>query len=159
LSSWSRDGRWIYFSSNRGGWWQIWKIPAGGGKAIQVTEKGGFVVFESADGKDLVYTKPDESGFWRRAIGGGPESRILDVRVFFGHWALGRSGIYFVDQTGARAVVKYYDFAKHEISSITPLERPLPPDEGALAVSPDERRILVMEVVTNLDIMLVENFH
>jgi hypothetical protein len=35
----------------------------------------------------------------------------------------------------------------------------LPPEEGALAVSPDERRILVMEVVTNMDIMLVENFH
>ena len=94
-----------------------------------------------------------------RSIGGGPESRILNVRVFLGHWALGRSGIYFVDQTGAHAVVKYYDFAEHKISSITRLARPLPPEEGALAVSPDERRILVMEVVTNMDIMLVENFH
>ena len=81
------------------------------------------------------------------------------MRVFFWHWALGRSGIYFVDQTGPQAVVKYYDFAEHKISSITALARPLPPDEGALAVSPDERSILVMEVVTNIDIMLVENFH
>jgi Tol biopolymer transport system component len=159
LSSWSRDGRWIYFTSNRGGLWQIWKIPSAGGKAIQVTENGGFVAFESADGKDLVYAKDNESGFWMRSIGGGPESRILNVRVFLGHWALGRSGIYFVDQTGAQAVVKYYDFAEHKISSITRLARPLPPEEGALAVSPDERRILVMEVVTNMDIMLVENFH
>lgn len=159
LSSWSRDGRWIYYTSNRGGLWQIWKIPSAGGKAIQVTDNGGFVAFESANGKDLVYTKYNESGFWMRSIEGGPESRILNVRVFWGHWALGRSGIYFVDQTGAQAVVKYYDFAEHKISSITPLARPLPPEEGALTVSPDERRILVMEVVTNKDIMLVENFH
>ena len=159
LSSWSRDGKWIYYTANRGGLWQIWKIPSAGGKATQVTENGGFVAFESADGKDLVYAKRDEPGFWMRSVGSGPESRILNVNVFFGHWALGRSGIYFVDQTGAQAVIKYYDFAEHKVSSITPLPRPLPPDEGALAVSPDERRILVMEVVTSSKIMLVENFH
>jgi Tol biopolymer transport system component len=159
LSSWSRDGRWIYFTSNRSGLWQIWKIPSAGGKAIQVTENGGSVAFESADGKDLVYAKDNESGFWMRPVRGGPESRILNVPVFLGYWALGIRGIYFVDQTGAQAVVKYYDFAEHKISSINPLAHPVPPGETGLAVSPDERRILVMEVVTNKDIMLLENFH
>lgn len=38
--SWSRDGRWIYFGSNRSGQWQIWKAPAGGGPAVQVTRSG-----------------------------------------------------------------------------------------------------------------------
>src|SRR5258706_12390634 len=39
--SWSRDGRWVYFSSIREGFRQIWKAPAGGGQAIRVTKNGG----------------------------------------------------------------------------------------------------------------------
>jgi Tol biopolymer transport system component len=35
--SWSHDGRWIYFDSARAGQQQVFKIPANGGAAIQVT--------------------------------------------------------------------------------------------------------------------------
>ena len=31
---WSRDGQRIYFSSNRGGQWAIWKVPAEGGAGL-----------------------------------------------------------------------------------------------------------------------------
>jgi Tol biopolymer transport system component len=31
--SWSHDGRWIYFASNRSGEWQVWKTPAARGVA------------------------------------------------------------------------------------------------------------------------------
>ncbi len=55
--SWSRDSRWIYFSSNRGGSMQIWKMPVAGGQPTQITEQGGFEGFESFDGKYLYYTK------------------------------------------------------------------------------------------------------
>ena len=47
--SWSRDGRWIYFESNRSGSTQIWKMPAVGGEARQVTKGGGSVAYESMD--------------------------------------------------------------------------------------------------------------
>ena len=36
VPSWSFDGAWIYFSSNRRGTWNVWKIPAGGGAAHTV---------------------------------------------------------------------------------------------------------------------------
>jgi len=38
---WSRDGRWIYFCSNRTSRSEIWKMPANGGTATQVTHAGG----------------------------------------------------------------------------------------------------------------------
>ena len=40
--SWSRDGKWIYFASDRSGEYQVWKMPAGGGEAVQLTRKGGY---------------------------------------------------------------------------------------------------------------------
>src|SRR6516225_7279261 len=49
VPSWSRDGKWVYFASDRTGAWQTWKMPAEGGQAVQVTKHGGFTAFESMD--------------------------------------------------------------------------------------------------------------
>ena len=54
--TWSRDGRWIYFSDHREGGREIWRIPASGGAPEQVTRTGsGFLAYESADGASLLY--------------------------------------------------------------------------------------------------------
>jgi Tol biopolymer transport system component len=51
VPSWSRDGKWIYFSSNRGNEPnQVWKIPDAGGTPIQLTRTGGTSPNEGADG-------------------------------------------------------------------------------------------------------------
>jgi Tol biopolymer transport system component len=39
LASWSRDGKWIYFGSNRSGKSQLWKVPVGGGDLVQIDRK------------------------------------------------------------------------------------------------------------------------
>ena len=57
VPSFSRDGQWIYFCSNRSGTRQIWKMPAAGGEAAQVTKGGGFDNIESPDGQFLYYLK------------------------------------------------------------------------------------------------------
>jgi hypothetical protein len=36
----SRDGRWIYFDSGRSGRRELWKVPARGGAATQITRSG-----------------------------------------------------------------------------------------------------------------------
>jgi Tol biopolymer transport system component len=99
IPSWSRDGRWIYFSSNRTGTFQIWKIPADGGQEIQVTKKGGFVGFESYDGKYLYYAeKNSNSDILRIPLLGG-EEQLVDKHltgILWCMWKLTDKGIYFI---------------------------------------------------------------
>ena len=49
--SWSRDGKWIYFYSDREGEpFQLWKVPVEGGAPVQITRNGGLFAAESSDG-------------------------------------------------------------------------------------------------------------
>ena len=85
LPRWSRDGRWIYFTSDRGKRHQIWKIPADGGEAIQLTKLGGSGGAESADGQYFFYINRDDQpapslGFgqvWRVPRQGGKEEVVF----------------------------------------------------------------------------------
>src|SRR3989441_719454 len=59
---WSRDGKWIYFNSNRGGGWNIWRIPADGAgpddrKAQRITDDDleDWFPHPSPDGKSLLF--------------------------------------------------------------------------------------------------------
>ena len=55
--SWSYDGNWIYFRSDRSGSGQIWKTRADGREPTQLTAGGGYQAFESPDGKLVFYAK------------------------------------------------------------------------------------------------------
>ena len=76
--NWSRDGKWIYFYSDRGGSVQLWKIQLDGRPPVQVTKHGGVVATESADGRFLYYAKVDVPGIWRMPLQGGEETLVLD---------------------------------------------------------------------------------
>jgi len=80
-----RDGRFIYFTSDRSGRWQIWKMPADSGPAVQVTRGGGFSAQESWDARHLYYSKlPRDRAFsvvgggvWRVPVEGGEETPVV----------------------------------------------------------------------------------
>ncbi len=162
VPSWSNDGRWIYFSSNRTGRRQVWKAPAEGGPAVQVTQNGGFAAFESPDGQFVYYAKFTEPGIWRVPVEGGEETLVLDLLQpgFWGYWAVVEEGIYFLNvKTKPRPAIEFYRFATRQVTRVFVPEKD--PDYGSpgLAVSPDGSWILYVQADRlESDLMLVENF-
>lgn len=159
---WSRDGKWIYFYSDRkGGRFQIWKTPVSGGPQVQVTKNGGIFGVESQDGRFLYFAKFEEPGIFRMPINGGDETRILDHPggdVEWCDWALSRDGIYFVNPgiKDKKASLQFYEFASRRKIPILTLERR--PSAG-LSISPDEKSVLfTQEKLFESRIVLVKNF-
>lgn len=154
--SWSRDGQWIYFAKS-GAQDQIWKMPATGGEARQVTKNGARRGFESPDGSYLYFSKkPDEPGIWRVPTAGGEEKQILpDVSV--NDWAMGEQGIYFINpKPQPHTTLEFFRFATEQISIIATIPKRMLNDFTA---SPDGRRFLWSQVDRNdSDLILVENF-
>ena len=96
VPSWSKDGRWIYFASNRTGRPEVWKVPFAGGDSIQITKRGGFAAFESSDGQYVYYAKGVETdGVWKVAVSGGEEAEVIGFPKagFWGYWALVDAGM------------------------------------------------------------------
>ncbi len=115
VPSWSRDGQWIYFGSTRGGDFQIWKMPASGGAAVQVTRRGGFEAFEAPDG-NLIYSKGrGADGLWTVPANGGEERPIPELARagYWRSWAMTKDGLYFVAHEGAAPPrpIKFFSFA------------------------------------------------
>jgi Tol biopolymer transport system component/DNA-binding winged helix-turn-helix (wHTH) protein len=143
---WSVDGRTIYFRSNRGGRWQLWKLPASGGDPQPVTRDDGMVAQESPDGKWLYFARGGENGIWRIPTSGGEEVRILDQPLagYWGYWAVGRSGIYFLDQRQATPVISIYDPSTQKISTFAKLNR-VPPLNSGIALLGSGRTLLISD--------------
>ena len=112
--TWSRDGKRIYFLSDRNGAGQrggrdTWQVPSEGGPATRVTVGGSSpVVFESFDGKALIYQSrvvyefPDgtsiptfgDGPLLAVPIGGGTPRQVVKC-VRFLSWAVAETGVYY----------------------------------------------------------------
>jgi Tol biopolymer transport system component len=73
VPSWSRDGKWVYFTRNG----PVWRIPAQGGAAEQVTEGNGSNAVESPDGAILYYARAN--AIFAKPSGGGAEWHVMDM--------------------------------------------------------------------------------
>lgn len=160
VPTWSADGKGIYFASDRTGRFEIWRVPAGGGAAVQVTRNGGYMGLESPDGGTLYYTKTSGIGpLYLRLLDAGEEKEVLEhvpVRGF----AVFQDGIYYFDYLNFGGPQKYA-LRFHEFA--TGHSRIIGQFEGlasiALAVSPERTTFLFgWQTSVGRDLMLIENF-
>ena len=159
MPSFSRDGKRIYSGSNRGGEHQVWRIPAAGGTAVQVTKNGGWAPQESPDGRMVYYAKDAgiHPALWSVPAPGGEERQVLDsvrARAF----TVTERGVYFISRLDAdgRAILRFFDSSTGRNTLIANIGKAT---GLGLSLSPDGRTILYTQVDREgSDLMLVPDF-
>jgi Tol biopolymer transport system component len=159
LPSWSRDGRFLYWNSDRAGPRSIWRAPFAGGAEERVTQDPGGLSYESADGKTLFFTRPllERTPVLAMPLGGGPEREVVDCVNYRG-FALGAGGLYHVGcgAPNAREAPLYrLDLATGRDTLLGSLEA----WQLGFTVAPDGKTVLYTRVQgEGSDLMLIENF-
>ena len=151
--SWSRNGAWLYFESNRSGEWRIHAQPTAGAP-VAVTAGPGINARESADGKHLLYNKPDAPGLWRQAKSDLRNSTVRSEALLIadlqpedaGRWAPASTGIYYVRRTpDGTPSIALFDAGGASTTDLVALP---PTFEGwGFELSPDETRLIFSEVL------------
>jgi Tol biopolymer transport system component len=162
--SWSRDGRWVYFSSNRSGSLQVWKAPADEAEtgAVQLTKGGGVSPVEAADGTTVYFGRQGPPGtVWKVPAGGGEETRVGNFTVNgrrYLNFAVGAQGIYYASSSDAIHWFELwlYRFSTGKSERIRRIETMF---WQGLSVAPDDRWLLFVAAQDDHgDLQMVENF-
>jgi Tol biopolymer transport system component len=157
--TWSRDGRWIYFSFNQEGKNDTWRVPANGGSAERVTHGGSaFWAIESMDGKDLIYKRDfADSPLLALPLAGGPTRQLLPC-VSGENFAVGPAGTYYAacGRGPARSIHLLDKTGRDRV--LGNIRDTFPFNFQRVAVAPDGKTILIQQQSLSSDLMLIENF-
>ena len=75
----SPDGRYIFFTSNRSGANQVWRMDTDGSNQVQVTKtEGGYPRFVAPDGKWVYFESGLHETIWRAATDGTEQTQITN---------------------------------------------------------------------------------
>ncbi len=164
VPSWSRDGRFIYYASNRTGRFEVWRVAAEGGTGEKLTSEGGVVPVESVDGRTLYYQSAERGALLARPTSGGQPRTVLSCVPTMFSWAVGARGIVHVECGPPRAdpvyvrrqqTLRYLDFASGK-------DEPFVTVEGdwiaGLSLAPDGQSILYGRRLVSSSLMMIDNF-
>jgi Tol biopolymer transport system component/DNA-binding winged helix-turn-helix (wHTH) protein len=164
--SFSHNGEWIYFVSDRGGEYQVWKLGTQREQLAQVTHHGGWFPTESMDGMFLYYvegpfpTSTTTTGqLWRMPTAGGEESLVMH-EIHTLDWTTGPEGIYFIDpDLKPEPALKLLRATTGRVITIASLHGQPSCCNQELAISRNGHDVLYAQRdAESTDIMLVDNF-
>jgi Tol biopolymer transport system component len=142
--SWSRDGRFIYFDTTRGGALEIWKRDLKT-KQNQIIATAGFQVgIESPDGRRLFYQENEHRHLWVSDPDGGSPRQLPEVHPSPDlDWAPTGSSIYFASTTPTGgADILAFDLSTDKLRKLGHVGQNLAPGTPSLVVSPDGQTLL-----------------
>jgi serine/threonine protein kinase len=166
--SWSHDGHWVYFASERSGGRsslmssdrEIWKVPPGGGEPVQLTKGGAIEAIESRNGRELLFVKMGSgrhAGLWRMPASGGPAVPVLPS-ILGGPWTVAETGVYFMSPgtTSSPVPLLFFSFTTQRVNETGRIAKGV--GEG-LSISPDEQWIIWTQADrSESDLVMLENF-
>ena len=160
--SWSGDGMSIYFDSDRSGRSEVWRIPATGGDAHQVTHNEGMAPLDSPDGKTLFFIRlaENQSAVFAMPAAGGPEHKILDA-INAWQYAPAETGIYYVPasqqgQPPGDYSVRFLDYATGKSRTVGTIHAEY--FGNGLSVSPDGKVLVNGVASVGADLMMIDSF-
>lgn len=162
MPTWSRDGKSIYFASNRTGAMQLWRQDLGSSVAVPITQHGGYVASESYDRRYLYFAKFFSPGIWRVPIGGGEEEKVLDQpEAWYGeYWDISETGLYFYDIDALpRPEIKFYDFRTHRTTTVLQTDGQAREWDVGISASRDGSIILYPVQYATSTIMIADTLH
>jgi len=163
MPSWSKDGRFVYYGSNRSGRYEIWRVSVASGSEERVTDAGGFLPFESLDGRTLYYLRARGGALFARPTAGGDERSIAPC-VDTWAYAVDPQGIFLVDCPTAGSsgdtphLLRHWNAATGQFRTVATLEMGPAGLILGLSASPDGRSLLYSRYTGASDLMMVENF-
>lgn len=136
---WAPDGSAIYFTSDRGGTQQVWRIPSDGGEAAQLTDLAEGKILElapSPDGRRLAFAyRPIPSAFTREASEQRSAKKRSTPPQVITRLKYREEGAGYVGDEYARIYV--CGNAGEDARPVSPDDRPA----SSIAWSPDGRRL------------------
>ncbi len=159
MPSWSRNGAWIYFGSNRSGRFQVWRVPSEGGEPEVVTRNNGVCGLESEDGRQLFFAAGrGDTQLWVKDFDSGEERPLLEAVNYHGFTVAG-DHVYFIEGGGNKTeggTIRRLNWRNNTVETLLTLEKPL---SIGVTVSPDESQLLFSQIDrATADLMLVRNF-
>jgi Tol biopolymer transport system component len=158
FASFSRDGQWVYFCSERSGTPFIWKIPVAGGQAVKVSPTNGMLAVESVDGRSMFYvqtaTTNSPGPLLQLPLNGGDPVQLVG-NVLANSFDVIDTGVYYLERAAGDTRLQFFDFATRRSTTIA---TKLGNVGASIAVSRDGRTIFFSRAdVATDDLMLVEN--
>jgi Tol biopolymer transport system component len=140
----------------------VWKVPAAGGGAVQVTQHGGVAPLESPDGKWLYFARSGSipTSLWKMPVAGGAETQVLEGLGYAANYDVTPGGIYYTGiENGNQdlASVRFFGFATGATREILALRKK--PWSIGISVHPGGKQLLYAQTdEEGSDLMLVEGF-
>ena len=148
---WSPDGKWIYYSSDRGGTGRndIWRMPANGGVPTRLTKDGGFSAIPSPDGQWIYYETPivgpvSKPALYKIRPDGTADTLVVDESILSLSFTVTNRGLWFLSRPSSRKPYSWLGelrFDDNKIREIRKLD--FVPLAYGLSLAPDERFVLV----------------
>jgi Tol biopolymer transport system component/DNA-binding winged helix-turn-helix (wHTH) protein len=151
--SWSLDGQWVLFASNRTGSWQVWRSNRDASRIEQLTREGGFRALDTPHG--VYYTRFGEAGLWSMDAEGENRRFEFPDPVDWGNWYAGNAGIYQIERSTGRSIIILHPW-DDEPRKLFETSGMVPPSDAALGVSRDGQTLVYGQIQQRwVDLVLV----